>query len=96
MFFFAIRVNNALALLNIDPRIFKNEFRQLGQRMGKATGASPQEAALMMASELPIIYRINANPIAAKAWIRKRKVNPRDPSVREALSKMGWDQLAEY
>ena len=94
--FFGLRVNSALALLNIDPRIFKGEYRQAGQLAGKATGASPQEVALLMASELPIVHRVNASPTAAKDWIRKRKVNPRDPDVREALFRLGWEQLADY
>ncbi len=94
--FFVIRVNNALALLNIDPRIFKSEYRQLGQMVGKEAGASPQEVALVLASHLPLAYKMNANPLAAKDWIRKRKINPRDPSVREALFDLGWGELTEY
>lgn len=94
--FFAIRVNNALALLGIDPRIFRNEYRQLGQEIGHASGASPQEVALVLASHLPLMHKINANPLTAKAWIRKRKINPRDPSIREALYDLGWGELADF
>lgn len=94
--FFAIRVNNALALLGIDPRIFQSEYRQFGQQIGKESGATPQEVALVLASHLPMVYRLNANPLTAKDWIRKRKVNPRDPSVREALMDLGWWELTDY
>lgn len=94
--FFRSRVNNALALLGVNPSVFQNEFRQVGQSAGMAVGATPQETALMLAAELPLAFRFNMNPITAKNWIRKRKINPRDPSVREALWTLGWYELADY
>jgi hypothetical protein len=94
--FFALRVNNSLALLGLDPRTVKAEYRQTAQLMGKAVGASPQEIALFIAGQLPIAYRMGLSPRAAVGWIRKRKVNPRNPNVREALMILGWDELADY
>lgn len=94
--FFIFRVNNALALLNIDPRVLTPEYRQLGQTIGKAAGASPQEVALVLASRLPLAYRYHANPVTAKTWIRKRKINPRDPAIRQALFDLDWYDLADY
>lgn len=94
--FYSLRVNNALALLNINPTVFNSEYRQGGQETGKLSGASPQEVALFLASKLPIAYRMQANPLTAKTWARKRKINPRDPVVRDALIDLGWDDLIEY
>lgn len=74
--FFVIRVNSALAMLNIDPRIFKSEYRQLGQVMGKSAGASPQEVALVLASQLPLTYRIEANPATARVDQKTKDQSP--------------------
>ncbi len=94
--FYIFRVNNALALLNINPQVLNPQFRRFTQITGKSTGASPQEVALVLASQLPVIYRAQANPLTAKTWIRKRKINPRDPSVKQALEDLGWYDLIDY
>jgi len=94
--FFPLRVNSALAMLGIDPRVVRAEYRQGAQAIGKANGNSPQEVALFIASQLPLAYQFGLQPITAKDWIRKRKINPRDPEIRDALIRLGWGVLADF
>ena len=94
--FYAIRVNSALAMLGVNPTDIRAEYRQGAQMMGKMSGNSPQEVALFIASQLPIALQLDLNPVVAKAWIRKGKLNPRDPEMRSALDRLGWYELASY
>lgn len=93
--FFPLRVNNSLALLGLDPRVVNADYRQGAQALGKMIGATPQEIALYIAGQLPVAYQLNLDHRTAVAWIRKRKINPRNPNVREALSNLGWGELAD-
>jgi len=94
--FFAVRVNNAIALLGLDPRVISAEYRQGAQLVGKLSGSSPQEVALFIVSQLPIAYRLDLNPLPVKTWIRKKKLNPKDPEMVEALYRLGWEQFMDY
>jgi hypothetical protein len=39
--------------------------------------------------------RFNLRPAIVKTWIRKRKINPRDPVVKAALGPLAWWELLE-
>lgn len=93
--FYRFRVNVALAKLGIDPTILRGEYRQSAQTIGSESGHSPQEVALFLASQLSIAHQTNLRLGAARSWIRKRKVNVRDPIVRDALGRLAWWDLME-
>ncbi len=93
---YALKVNFALANLGIDTRWIRDEYRQGAQAVGKASGNSPQEVAVFIASQLPIVYQLELDPAVAKKWVRERKINPRDPEMRTALVALNWGELIEY
>ena len=92
--FYVLRVNNALAQLHIDPRLINSEYRQLMQAAGAGTGASPQEVAVFIASQLPLALQMSLNLAPVRVWIRKRKLDPKVPEMRQALFDLGLDELA--
>ena len=92
--FYGTRVNSALATLGIAPMTFTTDYRRSMQKVGEAAGNSPQEVALCMVAELPIIHRINIQPAVIKGWVRERKIDPRAPEVSDALGKLAlWDLM---
>lgn len=91
--FFVVRVNNALALLNINPQMIQSDYRQAMQTAGKLSGASPQEVAVFIASQLPIAHRMNLNYQTIRSWLRKRKIDPNNPEIRDALFNLDADCL---
>jgi hypothetical protein len=94
MFFYAFRVNSALASLGVSPSIINPLYRQGMQRIGRQAGHSPQEVALYMAAQLPAVHRVELNPGPIRRWIRQRKINPDASEMREALEKLGiWDLM---
>lgn len=93
---YVLRFNNALALLGVNPQHLTETARQSAQVVGKELGATPQEMALVLASNLPLDYKMQLDPRTAMTWIRKRKLNPRNPNVREALYDLGWGELTDY
>jgi hypothetical protein len=60
--FYGLRVNSALARLGIPPTLIENNFRRSLQQVGEASGNTPQEVAVFIAAELPMIHRINLPP----------------------------------
>jgi hypothetical protein len=93
---FIVRVNRALAQLGIDPRTFNVDFKVGLMTAGKVSGNSPQEVAIWLVSQLPITHRFGLNPFVVKTWIRKRKINPRLPEMKEALISLGWEEFLDY
>lgn len=91
--FFEVKVNFALAKLGVNPSELRDEYRQGAQAVGKAAGNSPQEVALFVVSQLPASYQHGLNPFIAKAWIRDRRINVRDPEVQASLHRLGWSEL---
>ncbi|MER9374250.1 hypothetical protein [Mesorhizobium sp. M0491] len=87
--FFVIRFNAALAGLGISPTLVPAEYRELGQTLGKKSGCTPQEAALMVLANLPADIQRSANPQVANLWMHEGKVRP-NPAMQEAMSRIGW------
>ncbi|MCK1266761.1 hypothetical protein IVB44_21375 [Bradyrhizobium sp. 49] len=56
--FYGIRVNSALARLGIPPALIEKHLRRYLQQVGEASGNTPQEAAVFIAAELPMIHRM--------------------------------------
>lgn len=94
--FYEARVNMSLARLGIDPRVITTEYRQGAQAVGTMSDSSPQETALFIASQLPVAYQLDLDAVPVKAWIRQRKLNPKDPEMREALLRLGWHALIDF
>jgi hypothetical protein len=99
MFFYAFRVNSALALLGVSPSIINPLYRQGMQRTGRQAGHSPQEVALYIAAQLPAAHRVAVQRVESsvgpiRKWIRQRKINPDASEMREALERLGlWDLM---
>ena len=91
--FFVVRVNNALALLNINPQLIQSDYRQAMQLAGKQSGASPQEVALFIAGQLPIAHRMDLNYQTIRTWLRKKKIDPNNSEIRDALYNLDADGL---
>lgn len=93
---YVLRFNHALAMLGVNPQHINETIRQSAQISGKEFGATPQEMALVLASQLPLEYTIQLDPRTAMNWIRKRKINPRNPNVKNALFALNWAELVDY
>lgn len=94
--YYVLRFNHALAMLGVDPQHVNEAIRQSAQTSGREFGATPQEMALVLASQLPLDYTAQLDPRTAMNWIRKRKINPRNPNVKNALFALNWAELAGY
>jgi hypothetical protein len=91
---FGLRVNASLAKLGISPLVVDVDYRIAMKRAAKAAGNSPQEVAVFIASQLPLIHRTDLQAAPVKAWIREGKIDPTAPEIREALGTLAlWDLL---
>jgi hypothetical protein len=88
--FYVIRVNAAIARLGINPQHVPADLRQRAQEMGKSMGATPQEAALMLVSQLPIAIRAPADYRVVKLWVRERRIRVENPAMQQAAANLGW------
>ena len=92
--FYGIRVNSALAKLGVRPAAIAGTDRRMLHARAEAAGATPQEAALIIAAELPLVHRFNLSKEQVEAWVRQKKINPQVPQIRDALGGLAlWDVL---
>jgi hypothetical protein len=89
--FYIVRFNSAFAALGINPTLLPADMRELGQRQGKAAGCTPQEAALIVLGELPLDFKMMANPATAAKWVKSGKVRLGNPAMQTALFRIGWE-----
>ena len=93
--FYRIRVNSALARLGIPPNLIERNFRRSLQQVGEASGNTPQEVAVFIAAELPMIHRVNLPAAVVRKWIEDGKVNHKSDEMRSALGTLClWDLMA--
>ncbi|MGY4333303.1 hypothetical protein ACVWWG_007720 [Bradyrhizobium sp. LB7.2] len=93
--FYGIRVNSALARLGILPTLIEKSFRRSLQQVGEASGNTPQEVAVSIAAELPMIHRINLPRSVIQKWIEDGKVNHKSNEMRSALGTLClWDLMS--
>ncbi len=90
--FYGLRLNWALSRLGCRPRIFTPAHRALVQEAGRANGRSPQEVALCMVAELPIVHRA-VDLAVVESWIRNGKIEPAKDEVGAALIAFGLFEL---
>jgi hypothetical protein len=57
-------------MLGIRPAIVAKPFRSAMQEAGKAAGNSPQEVAIHIAAQLPLIYRVDLRRDLVESWIK--------------------------
>jgi len=91
--FYGLRINWALSRLGCRPRVFTSAHRELMQKAGIASRRSPQEVALCMVAELPIVHRAETNSAVVESWIRNRKIDPAKDEVGAALIAVGLFEL---
>ncbi|MBE0564198.1 MAG: hypothetical protein IH622_25760 [Ochrobactrum anthropi] len=89
--FYTIRFNAALAALGIDPSTIPADLRQIGQSRGKAAGCSPQEAVLVILSELPLEVKMMADLRAVYIWARDGKVRTDNPIIQTVALNLGLE-----
>jgi hypothetical protein len=89
---FGLRVNASLAKLGISPLVVDVDYRIAMKRAAKAAGNSPQEVAVFIASQLPLMHRVDLQSALVKAWILEGKIDPNAPEMRDALGALAlWD-----
>lgn len=87
---YPMKVNMALAAMNISPTIFDGKLRSRLQEVCKAAGLTPQEAALaIVAHQLGINYPDDVET-AIRVWRQEGRINLEKPEMREALDRMGF------
>ncbi|UXS41990.1 hypothetical protein FY150_19765 [Agrobacterium tumefaciens] len=89
--FYTVRFNAAFAALGINPTIIPANLRELGQSRGKAAGCSPQEAVLVILSELPLEIKMMADLRAVYVWVREGKVRADNPIIQGVALNIGLE-----
>lgn len=90
--FFAFKVNAAIAKLGVSVLVFTPEFRSAMQKVGKSSGNTPQEVALHMVTQLPLMHRCTLDPAVVQMWAAKKLIDRRKPEVLDAIMVLAlWD-----
>ena len=94
--FFGLRVSASLAKIGISPQVVNVDYRIAMKRAAKNAGNSPQDVAVFIAAQLPLMHRAALQSAPIKAWIRDRKIDPKSEEMRDALGTLAlWDLLSE-
>jgi hypothetical protein len=91
--FYTLKFNAALAGLGVNPSHVPPDLRVLCQNEGKARGCTPQEAVLILLSQLPYEIAHPADWRIAELWINERKVRIENPAMHDVMKKLGWGHL---
>lgn len=91
--FYTLRFNNSIAALGINPMAVPKELRNVAQVHGSASGCTPQEAVMIMLSNLPFEISSRANPLVAEVWIVDRKIRMENRVMQQACVTIGWSHL---
>lgn len=87
---YAVKVNIALAQMNIDPNTFPSIMRSEIQQKGKAQKLTPQETALSMVwIGLGINYPMDVET-AIGVWRHEGKIDITKHEVADILSRLGF------
>ena len=86
---YPLRVNIALAAVNIPPTLINQEYRQGIQAMGWLAGAKPEEVAVSIVSQLPLAHQTNISYEVIRLWIEDGKIDVTKPDVRVPLDNLG-------
>ena len=87
---FAVKVNIALAQMNVPPSTFDGIFRSGLQQAGKANGFSPQETAILLVSHGLGMKGPDDVKVAIKVWHQEKKIDISKPKITEAIQQMGY------
>ncbi|WP_157084323.1 hypothetical protein [Sediminimonas qiaohouensis] len=87
---YVLRFNNSLSLAGIDPKRVNPDFRQYAQKSGKENHLSPQEAVLLLLTQLPSASLLDIDQQEIRHWLKTGKVNVDKASVNEILGRIGW------
>lgn len=91
--FYGFRVDKALLDMGIDANQIDIGFRREMKQLGKISGISPQEIALVIAARTPLSLRLDLKEAAVKDWIESRKIDAGDEKIRSALLELGMYDL---
>jgi hypothetical protein len=92
--FFGLRVNASLAKIGISPRAVDIDYRIAVKGLEKTGGNTPQEVAIFIAAQLPLMHRPALQSAPITTWIRERKINPKSEEMRDALGTLAlWDLI---
>lgn len=87
---YAVKVNIALAQMNISPNTFSSEVRSDLQQLGKAHKLTPEETALaIVAIGLGMNYPSDVET-AIGVWRHEGKIDLGKNEVIKALGQMGF------
>jgi hypothetical protein len=81
------RFNASLAALGINPASIPPHLRELGQQ-GKKVGATPQDAVVVLLSELPVELIEPMNPLGLRVWVKEGKLNVWNPTIYMAIKRI--------
>ncbi|QDP26256.1 hypothetical protein [Bradyrhizobium cosmicum] len=88
-------MNSALAKLGISPTLIETSYRRSMQQVGEASGNTPQEVAVYIAAQLPLVHRINLPAAVVRHWIENGKIKHKSDEMREALGTLRlWDLMS--
>jgi hypothetical protein len=86
LFAYTFRVNAALAELGVSSLVVDRTYRSTMQQVGRNSGNSPEEVALFITSQLPVVHRASVNVAVIKEWVRAKEINPKLPEMQDALT----------
>ena len=89
---FYFRADLALSKLGLQPRLIFSSHRRALQENGRTAGDSPQEVALWIAAQFPLIDRMHISVPQISSWIVQQKIDPNAPRMEDAIAALAlWD-----
>lgn len=93
---YPLHVDMALVAMNVSPAKFDDDFLPYSKQVCNSIGLTPQEAALVIVAKDGEANCSDDTELAIKAWQDQGSIDPSEPAVAGALTRLGLSLNPEH
>ena len=90
---YEIGVEMALSAMKVSSVVSERDDQLYAMGVCEAMGLTPREAALVILAKDSEFVKPRETEICIKKWAREGSLNPTEPAVASALSRLGYNEI---
>ncbi|WP_171136791.1 MULTISPECIES: hypothetical protein [unclassified Ruegeria] len=90
---YEIGVDMALSAMKVSSVVSERDDQLYAMGVCEAMGLTPREAAIVILAKDSDFARPRDTEVCIKKWAREGSLNPTEPAVASALSKLGYSEI---
>lgn len=90
---YEIGVDMALSAMKVSSVVRERDDQLYAMGVCEALGLTPREAALVILAKDSEFIKHQETELCIKKWAREGSLNPTEPAVASALSRLGYTEI---